>query len=156
MIRFGDIWNNDPFFLSTYPKSVTMKRALPKFCPSVDVVEKETVYEINAEVPGLSAGDLQVDLHKGVLTISGTKKGEIKEIQGDKEEVSTTKKVHRAERYFGSFTRSFTLPEDADGDKGVTAHLENGVLHLSIAKKKPEEKLHKISIPIQTIAHSNL
>jgi HSP20 family protein len=90
--------------------------------PRVEVKENGKTYCINVELPGLDEKDLTVQIDDDVLTISGEKKLE----QSDE-------KTHYSERSYGSFTRAFTLPSDANRE-GVAARFKNGVLTLEIPK----------------------
>ena len=94
--------------------------------PSVDVSETEEGYQIKAEIPDVKKEDVKVTLEKGVLTIQGERKQE-------KEE--TGKKYHRVERSYGSFVRSFTLPDLVDEEK-VKAEFKDGVLNLQLPKSE--------------------
>jgi len=76
--------------------------------PTVDVCERENEYEITAELPGMDASNVDVKLSEGVLTIKGEKEEQNEEKQKD---------YHVSERRFGSFQRSFELPEGIDEDK---------------------------------------
>jgi HSP20 family protein len=93
--------------------------------PSVDVYEDEKEYHIQAEIPGVKSDDLKVSVEQGRLHISGERKYE-------KTDKST--QAHRIERFYGNFSRSFSLPEDADPES-VQARYQDGVLHLRIAKQ---------------------
>lgn len=95
-----------------------------EWAPLVDIVEDDKEYLIKAELPEVDKNDVKVTLERGVLTISGERKAEKKE-QG--------KKYHRIERAYGSFVRSFTLPDDADANH-VTADFKNGILHVRVQK----------------------
>ena len=99
---------------------------LSEWAPMVDISEDDKEYVIKAELPEVNKDDLKVRVEKGVLTISGERKFE-KEEKG--------KRYHRIERAYGTFTRSFTLPEDADGGK-VNAEFKNGVLTVHLAKSE--------------------
>jgi len=92
--------------------------------PAVDIIEKEKTYEVAAELPGLEAGDIEVSLSGDVLTIKGEKK---------EEKETKEKNYYLSERRYGSFQRSFHLPEGFDRDK-VDANFEKGVLHISLPK----------------------
>ena len=92
--------------------------------PRVDIAESDKAFEIKAEIPEVNKEDVKVTVHNGVLTIQGERKQE-KEEKG--------KKFHRVERYYGSFTRSFTLPDNADETK-ISASFKDGVLNLQILK----------------------
>ena len=93
--------------------------------PRVDVYETDSEFRIKAEIPDVKKEDVSVKVDDDVLTISGERRQE-------KEEEGT--KLHRVERYFGSFVRRFSLPDNADGSH-VTAMFRNGVLDLQIPKK---------------------
>lgn len=105
------------------------------FQPSVDVAENDDAYLITAELPGAKPEDVTVELHEGVLTIRGEKRNER---SGEKEQ------TRWVERSYGSFSRSFTLPSNAHGDK-VDAQFENGVLTITVPKRE-EAKPRTIAI----------
>ena len=92
--------------------------------PRVNIAETEKAFEIKAEIPEVNKEDVKVTVHNGVLTIQGERKQE-KEEKG--------KKFHRVERLYGSFTRSFTLPDNVDETK-ISALFKDGVLNLQIQK----------------------
>ena len=96
------------------------------FQVAVDIREEDDAFYVDAEVPGLSADDIKVDVEKNVLTLSGERKVETEE---------TKDKFRRVERHYGSFTRSFSLPETVDTDN-ISADLKNGVLELKLPKKE--------------------
>lgn len=97
-----------------------------EWSPLVDIEESEKEYLIKAELPEVKKEDVKISVQEDVLTISGERKSE-KEEKG--------KKYHRVERCYGSFMRSFTLPEDADGTK-VTAEYKDGVLRIHLPKSE--------------------
>ncbi|HIL24882.1 MAG TPA: Hsp20/alpha crystallin family protein, partial [Verrucomicrobia bacterium] len=78
--------------------------------PVVDIEESAEAYTIRAELPGLSKEKVKVTVENGVLTLSGER---------DLERRVETKTFHRVERSHGTFTRSFTLPEDVDAESVV-------------------------------------
>lgn len=92
--------------------------------PRVDISETDKEFVIKAEIPEVNKEDVKVTVDNGVLTIRGERKQE-------KEEKN--KKFHRVERFFGSFARSFTLPENVD-DAKIEASFKDGVLNLLIPK----------------------
>jgi HSP20 family protein len=98
--------------------------SLADWAPVVDISEDDKEFTIKAELPGLKREDVKVTVEDGVLAISGERKTE-------KEEKN--KKFHRVERSYGSFLRSFTLPEGADATK-VNAEFSDGVLNVRLAK----------------------
>lgn len=94
------------------------------WAPVVDISEDANEYLIKAELPGLKREEVKVTVEDGVLSISGERKVE-------KEEKN--KKFHRVERAYGSFVRSFSLPDGSDSTK-VNAEFKDGVLNVRLAK----------------------
>jgi len=97
-----------------------------EWSPLVDITEDEKEYTIKAELPDVKKEDIKLNVHDDVLTITGERKYE-KEEKG--------KKYHRVERAYGSFMRSFTLPEDADGSK-IAAEYKDGLLKVRLPKSE--------------------
>jgi HSP20 family protein len=106
------------------PATNGQPRALRSFehAPKVEVQENGKSYTITVELPGVEQKDVKVLVEDDVLTISGEKHVE-----------RTDEKTHYSERSYGSFTRAFALPSDADRD-GISANFSKGVLTLHIAK----------------------
>jgi HSP20 family protein len=105
--------------------------------PSVDVSETDGEYQIKAEIPDVKKEDVKVTVEDGVLTIQGERKHE-KEEKG--------KKYHRVERSYGSFIRSFTLPDLVDEEK-VKAEFKDGVLNLQLPKpEKAKPKAIEVTV----------
>ena len=94
--------------------------------PIVDISETEAEYLIKAELPDVKKEDVKVTVENGVLTLQGERRQE-KEEKG--------KRFHRVERSYGSFARSFSLPESVD-DAGVKAEYKDGVLNLHLPKSE--------------------
>ncbi len=94
--------------------------------PTVDISESDGEYLIKAELPEVKKEDVKVTLEDGVLTLTGERRQE-------KEEKTT--KYHRVERSYGSFVRSFSLPELVDETK-VKAEYKDGVLSLHLPKSE--------------------
>jgi len=94
--------------------------------PSVDISETDGEYLIKAELPDVKREDVKVMLEDGVLTIQGERKQE-REEEG--------KKYHRVERSYGSFVRSFSLPDVIDEEK-VKAEFRDGLLNLHLPKSE--------------------
>jgi HSP20 family protein len=103
--------------------------------PAFDVKETKDSYEFKADVPGIQDKDLEVSMTGNRLTVSGRREAE-------KEEKSD--RYYAYERSYGSFTRSFSLPDGADTEK-VHAALDKGVLSISVPKK-PEVQAKKIAV----------
>lgn len=106
--------------------------------PSVDISETEKHYLIKAELPEVEKDDVDVSVENGVLTISGERRYE-------KEEETETK--HRVESMYGRFTRSFTLPSDADEAK-ISARSSNGVLKVRIPKMDQVQE-NKVRVSVE-------
>ena len=93
--------------------------------PLVDIWETPEAFRIDLEVPAVQADDVDVSIDDGVLRVSGIRK---------QVERAEDEKNHRLERRYGSFSRTFKMPENADEEK-ISARVNNGVLALSIGKK---------------------
>ena len=121
-----ELLNWDPFFGG---------RPASAFSPSFEVKETTESFVVRADVPGVDEKDLDIALHNGVLTVSGSRQSE---------ERREGESYALYERQYGSFTRSFQLPDIADGER-IDASMTNGVLTLTIAKKT-EAKPRKIAL----------
>jgi HSP20 family protein len=107
--------------------------------PAVDVAETDDAYEITAELPGLVEKDVEVKLANEVLTIKGEK-------QEEKEEKERTTGYHVSERRYGTFQRSFRIPNGVDVDK-IEATFKNGVLKVALPKtKEAQSAVKKIDV----------
>jgi len=100
--------------------------------PVVDIVEDDRAYLVTAELPGIRKEDVHLTLEDGVLTITGERKQEHEE---------KTRKFHRVERAYGSFSRSFALPENVDAEK-IEARFRDGVLAVAVAKSESARPRH--------------
>jgi HSP20 family protein len=109
-----------------------------EFVPPADVVEHEKEYVVKVDLPDVRKEDVKVLFDDGVLTIKGERKVE-KEVKGEK--------VHRTERFYGMFERSFALPEDVDA-KGIRAESRDGVLIVTLPRTAVE-KPRPLAITIQ-------
>jgi HSP20 family protein len=116
----------DPFYGS---------RQASAFVPAFEVKETVESFVLKADLPGVDEKDLDIAIHNSVLTVSGSRASE---------ERKDNESYALYERQFGSFTRSFALPDTADGER-VEAKLDNGVLTLTIAKRS-EAKPRKIAL----------
>ena len=114
------------FFLGGFPNRMGSGEihslAVADWSPEVDISEDDHGYLLKADLPEMKRDDVKVTVEDGVLSVSGERKTE-KEDQ--------KKKFHRIERCYGTFRRSFTLPEDADSTK-VTAEFRDGVLKVHL------------------------
>jgi HSP20 family protein len=103
-----------------------------EFLPLADVIEREKEYLVKVDLPEVRKEDVKVLFDEGLLTIKGERKVE-KEVKGET--------AHRTERFYGTFERSFALPDDVD-PKGIHAECKDGVLivslpRLAVQKPKP-------------------
>lgn len=92
--------------------------------PSVDISETDTTYLLKGEIPGVKKEDVRVSIQDGMLTIAGERKME-KEAKDEK--------LHRIERSYGSFMRSFCVPDDAD-ESAIKAEFKDGILNVTLPK----------------------
>ena len=122
--RLNSIFGLAPGRPANGGKEETMTVA--QWLPLVDITEDDKEYLIKAELPEVKKDEVKVTVESGVLTISGERRFE-------KEEKD--KKYHRIERAYGSFTRSFSVPDDAD-DAKVSAEFKDGVLTVRLAKSE--------------------
>jgi HSP20 family protein len=100
-----------------------------EWAPLADVSENDAEYVIKAELPEVRKDDVSVTVQDGVLTLAGERKQEKRE---------ETEKVHRVERFYGSFARRFALPENAD-EHGIRAECRDGVISIRIPKQRVVE-----------------
>lgn len=121
--RLSTIFGRTPVATSGEKKEAI---AVAEWSPLVDISEDDKEYVVKAELPEMKKEEIKISVHDDVLSITGERKYE-KEEKG--------KKYHRVERSYGSFMRSFTLPEDADGSK-VHAEYKDGVLTVSLPKSE--------------------
>jgi HSP20 family protein len=104
--------------------------------PAVDVTEDDKAYKVTAELPGLEEEDLDVTVAGGMLTIKGEKSYE-------KDEKNENR--HVSERAYGSFQRSFALPDGVEADK-ISAAMAKGVLTVTLPKTAQAAKQQKIEV----------
>jgi HSP20 family protein len=110
-------------------------RELPQpeaWAPTVDIIENDSAYLVTAELPGVRKEDIHITLEEGVLTIAGERK---------QEQTEKARKFHRVERSYGSFTRSFRLPDNIDAEK-IEARFRDGVLAVAVAKSETARPRH--------------
>lgn len=120
--RFSDIM--DEFFND----AVAARR--DSFVPSIDISETEEQFLISAELPGMKKDDITINLENGRLSISGERSFENEE---------KGKTFHRVETKYGSFSRSFQLPDNVD-ENSINAKYEDGLLNISIDKQEDKVK----------------
>ncbi len=143
-----DRWDHlfDDFF-ADFPRWPSLRRPLDieplrrltgsELMPAVDVTEQDNSYLISAELPGMDDKDVGVEVQDDLLTVRGEKRAQREE---------KDKGYHLTERSYGSFTRSFRLPSDADAGK-ASASFSKGVLHISVPKSaEARSKVRKIDV----------
>lgn len=101
-----------------------------EWAPVADVSETDGEYLIKAELPEVRKEDVSITVQDGVLTLAGERKQEKRDEQ---------EKVHRIERFYGSFARRFALPENAD-EQGIRAESRDGVIVIRIPKQRVVEQ----------------
>lgn len=122
---FDDLFNRLlPAAMSRFPRFEQGMKV--DWSPSADISENETEYVIHAELPAVKKEDIKVKVADGVLTLEGERRKE-KEEKGEK--------MHRVERFYGSFSRSFALPDNADA-ASIKAESKDGLLTIKIPKIK--------------------
>ena len=135
------------FFLGGFPNrmGVLTRRVgngdslkLADWSPLVDITEDDHEYLFKADLPEMKKDDVKVTIENGILYISGERRAE-------KEEKK--KKFHRLERFFGTFERTFTVPEDADPTK-IVAEFRDGVLQIHLPKR-PMPKPKTLEVKVQ-------
>lgn len=148
LVRWQPLWGRDflPNFSSLQRRMNSLfediidddeHKSVMNWSPRVDITELEDRIEINAELPGMNKEEIKVELKENILTISGEKAA-----QHEKKDRS----LHVCERVFGSFSRSFQLPQYVKSDK-IKAEFKNGVLTLEIPKAE-EAKPKQIEVKI--------
>ena len=105
------------------------------WAPAVDISERKVAYLVSAELPGVSAGEVEITVEDGLLTIQGERR-----FAHD----SAEEKVHRAERCYGQFRRSITLPSHIEADK-IEASAQDGVLQI-LVPKAPDVQAKRIRV----------
>lgn len=136
MQEFDDIMRD--FGIMNFPRDTMMKPG--DMALAIDIVEKPDKFLIKADIPGMKASDVSLELSpEHILTISGERKHEHKEEEEGH---------YRLERSFGSFTRSFKIPDHVDATN-IKAEASNGVLSITLPKIELEQEENKtISIAV--------
>jgi HSP20 family protein len=125
----------DRLFDGTLAEFAQGSNLLSGWTPAFDVYEDKDNFTVVAELPGMKKEDIEVSLHNGSLSISGERKSNRQEAE-----------VYRAERFFGRFQRTITLPTTVAGDK-VKAQYKDGVLTVTLPKTE-EAKPKQIDVAV--------
>jgi len=128
-----------PSLFGRWPRSTLAGNGDTKFdwAPSADISETEKEYLIRAELPAVKKEDVKVTVDQGMITIEGERK---------QEKEDKTERYHRVESFQGSFTRSFSLPENAHAE-AIRCESKDGVLTVHIPKAQAEKTQAK-RIPV--------
>jgi HSP20 family protein len=126
----NDALNRFPAWFGPWPRLPATFEAGSEWSPSVDISETDSEYLIRAALPGVKKEDAKVTYEDGMLTLSGERQQE--------EEVKD-EKFHKVESFYGSFSRSFALPDGVD-EKAIRADSKDGVLTVHVPKVKVEAK----------------
>jgi HSP20 family protein len=110
--------------MAVYPEE-NQSLTVIDWLPVVDIAEEDNAYLVTVELPQVKKEDTKLSVENGTLTISGSRHKEREEKEGFR--------FHRVERSYGTFMRSFTLPDDADSSK-ISASMKEGVLQVRIEK----------------------
>ena len=116
--------------------SLASRGRVNSFSPHVDAYETEKSYEIEAALPGMKRENIKVDFHQGRLTIAGERQFRNEQDQ---------RRYHMVESLFGSFQRSFQLPDMVDAS-GIQASFEDGMLRVSVPKDEQKTMRHQIQV----------
>ncbi len=120
-----------PGMLGRWPRGLESNggRAL-EWTPSVDISETDTEFLIRAELPAVKKEDVHITVDDRMLTISGERRQKFEEKK---------EKSHRVESVYGKFSRTFTLPDNADAD-AIRAEASEGIITVHVAKSKVEPR----------------
>jgi len=134
--RFSTFFSGIPTFPIRFPKNGGSLK-VADWSPLVDIIENDHEYLFKADLPEIKKDDVKITIENGILYISGERRAE-------KEEKK--KKFHRIERFFGTFERTFTVPEDADATK-IIAEFHEGVLQVHLPKRQmPKPKTIEVKV----------
>ena len=128
----------DRIFDNMFNIDIPIRSKENSYYPAVDIEETEKEFILSADMPGLKKKEVTIDIHDGIITIKGERMNEDK---------SSFNGYHMHERQFGSFNRSFRLPDNVNEDK-IAAKFDNGELLITLPKTKeikPEGRQIKIS-----------
>lgn len=133
---FRELDNLFRLYTSNFPR--TLNGDIEKWTPTANITENDKEYLIKAELPEVKKEDVKITLENGALTISGERR---------REKESKDENEIRVESFYGSFSRSFYLPDNVD-TKNIRAETKDGVLRVHVPKAE-SGKAKAISVPIQ-------
>ena len=139
LIRYNpNRWFDFPFdriFDDFLPRVASEVPVRENFLPQVDIREEKDAVILSAELPGVDKEAVSVELHNGILTLSGEKRSERKEDENG---------FYRTERVYGAFKRGFKVPDTVDAEN-ISAEYADGVLRLTLPKR-PEASPKQITV----------
>lgn len=124
-------------FFRDFPFGGSLPESREAWMPSVDILEKENNLILRAELPGISEKEIDLKIEGNTLTLKGERKMETEDRKSS---------YHRVESYYGTFTRSFRLPDTVDSEK-IKAEYKNGILTITLPYK-PEAKPREIPVSV--------
>ena len=125
-----EMFNRFPSLIGRWPKFAADAESKVEWSPSVDISETGEEYLIRAALPAVKKEDVEVTVADGMLTLSGER---------THEEQQKDEKFHKVETYYGSFSRSFALPDAVD-QAAIRAESKDGVLTIHVPKTKVETR----------------
>ena len=128
----------DRLFEAPLAELVRNSQLLSGWTPALDVSEEKDHFTVKAELPGMKKEDIEVAMHEGSLSISGERKSESKHEDSE---------MYRAERFFGRFQRTVSLPAPVAVDK-IQAQYKDGVLTITLPKTE-EAKPKRIEVNVK-------
>lgn len=120
----SDVWSEMDRFFDSFYSPAEASYAERSFAPVAEISESDESFALSLDLPGMKKEDIKIEVANNTLTISGERK---------REERTENQKVQRYEKVYGSFSRSFALPNTVQADK-IEAHYENGVLEMILPK----------------------
>ena len=132
-------WFDFDRFFEDFPGPAAARRETPAFSPAVDIYEDEKAIVLSADLPAMDEKDLDIHVKDGHLTIKGERKFENEEKKDN---------YHRVERSYGSFQRTFALPDTVD-DENIAANYDKGVLKVTLPKLPKPKSARSISVNAQ-------
>jgi HSP20 family protein len=134
-------FNNFRFFEDAVTRLMSEPRAARPWSPAVDIMEGEDSLTLKADLPDVKIEDIDIRVENNTLTLSGHRKFEKDE---------SVKGIHRIERSFGEFTRTFVIPNTVNNEQ-VSADYNNGVLTIKLPKKEAA-KPRQVKVAVQSEA----
>ena len=125
-----EMFNRFPSLFGRWPKFAAESEAKLDWAPPVDISETGDEYLLRAALPAVKKEDVKVTVEDGMLTLSGERR---------QKEEEKNEKFHKVETYYGSFSRSFALPDAVD-EAAIRAESKDGVLVIHVPKTKVETK----------------